>query len=174
MSDKPEEQNPQTSAAAATPAVAKPARAPKHRPIGLFLVIIAAVIFLVYTFFYRSTPDNTVRQYLAARDRNDQAAQQQLLSAGTTRLEMIEQIATPIPRKAANKPLPYTVGVASINEEGKAQVSVSFDVPPEVGIRIGSASGDVVFGLVKEDKKWKIDGPETMKILEERMSNNGG
>jgi len=130
----------------------------------LFIIVVAAAAAAGWYFFVRSTPEKTVRQFMAASDANDVEAIKPLLSSRSR--EAMSRMESLLPQGAKEKgpQTDYELGKARINGD-KATVPMIVKLPEKASKLMSMAELTITWGLVKENGKWVIDMGETMKAM---------
>lgn len=133
----------------------------------LFIIVVAAAGAACWYFFVRSTPEKTVRQFMAASDANDVEAIKPLLSSRSR--EAMSRMESLISKhsKASNGKGPktdYKLGETKIDGD-RAAVPMTITLPKGASKLMGMSELTIEWGLVKENGKWVIDMGETMKAM---------
>lgn len=146
----------------------KPKGSSKGRWIALVVVLVVAVAAAGgWYFFLRSTPEQTVKGFLEASQRNDAPAVKGYLSAESVKLmdqfgggSSLGRIFAP-----GGSDQKYTIGQAT-RAGDTATVPVKMPMPK--GAMLGSTGGgefEMPFSVVKEEGKWKVDLKETWQAM---------
>ncbi len=133
----------------------------------LFIIVVAAAAAAGWYFFVRSTPEKTVRQFMAASDANDVEAIKPLLSSRSREAMSRMESLLPKDSNAAKEKGPqtdYKLGKAKINGD-KATVPMRVKLPERASKLMSTAELTITWGLVKEKGKWVIDMGETMNAM---------
>jgi hypothetical protein len=137
--------------------------------VGLALLIIIALLIGGWYVFLRSTPEKTVKIFMVATQRGDNATAKAMLSARSKESGMAEGMLPPPSTDQDREKPSYKIGEASY--EGKiAAVPVTIPLPKGMEQFAGGMKEfTITLGLIKEGRQWKIDMQETMNALMKNM-----
>jgi hypothetical protein len=132
---------------------------------GLVLLVIIVLLIGGWYVFLRSTPEKTVKTYMAATQRGDNATAKAMLSNRSKESGLAEGMLPPPSTDQDREQPSYTVGKASY--EGKtAAVPVTLPVPKGMEQFTGGMKElTITLGLIKEGRQWKIDMQETLNAM---------
>ena len=142
----------------------------------LILIVVAVAAAAGWYFFLRSTPEKTVKQFMAAGEANDIEAIKPLVSSKSR--EAISLMAGMMPKglqgsKEGKPGADYEMGPAKM-DGGKATVPVTFAAPEKLAQMTGNKGLTVYYVLIKEKGKWVIDIEETGKAFLGDLMGPGG
>ena len=135
--------------------------------VALVVVLVVAAAAGGWYFFLRSTPEQTVKGFLEASQRDDAQAVTSYMSAESVKLMDQMGGSSSVGRMfaPAGSDQKYTIGQATITGD-TATVPVKMPMPKEA--MLGSTGGgefEWPFTLVKEEGKWKVDLKETWQAM---------